>query len=53
MLACSIYSSLDVNYQNLDLSSSMYLITGAAGNLGASISQCLARLGAEQPKDAY
>ena len=42
-----IYSSLDVNYQNLDLSSSTYLITGAAGNLGASISHCLAKLGAD------
>ena len=47
MLGCATYSSLDVNYQNLDLSSSIYLITGAAGNLGASISQCLARLGAD------
>ena len=47
MLVCIIYSCFDVNYPNLDLSSSMYLITGAAGNLGATISHCLARLGAD------
>ena len=47
MLAYAIFSALDVNYQNLDLSSSLYLITGAAGNLGGTISRCLARLGAD------
>lgn len=47
MLAYAINSYLDVKYPNLNLGSSLYLITGAAGNLGATISQCLARLGAD------
>ena len=47
MLAYSIYWAFGVGHQHLDLSSSVYLITGAAGHLGVSISHCLARLGAD------